>query len=68
MIGRNLFPEDREVLHQIVTRGALTWRQFRFLHGLITSMHTSEARDYVVMMRRSLPSATIIQFPRRKAG
>jgi hypothetical protein len=68
MIGRNLFPEDREALQQIVTRRALTWRQFRFLHGLIASMHTSEAHDYVVMMRRSLPSATIIQFPSRKAG
>ncbi|HEX4387970.1 MAG TPA: hypothetical protein VGH56_01340 [Solirubrobacteraceae bacterium] len=68
MIGRDLFPEDREALQQIVSRSGLSWRQFRFLHGLLGSMHTAEARDYVVMMRRSLPSATVIQFPRRRAG
>ena len=68
MSQKHLCPEDQEALRQIVSRDNLTWRQFRFLSLLIMSMRSAEERDYVVMMRRSLPSATIIPFPRRKAG
>jgi len=68
MSHKHLCPEDQEALQQIMSRSTLSWRQFRFLHGLLGSMRTAEERDYVVMLRRSLPSATIIPFRPRKAG
>ena len=69
MVGRNLCPEDRDALRQIVSRGALTWRQFRFLHGLIASMSAAEQRDIAVMRRLTpRPTATILPFRPRKVG
>jgi hypothetical protein len=69
MVGRNLCPEDREALRQIVSRSTLTWRQFRFLHGLIGSMSAAEQRDIAVMKRLApRPTATILPFRPRKVG